>query len=83
MIVLAKQGETAEWNYEERDYWPYQDEINNNQCDGERQSPIDIDTSDVYDEKTAPPLVFTGMLQGFIVLIEIGCSHAQHSVMKF
>ena len=64
MIVLAKQGETAEWNYEERDYWPYQPDadIANNQCDGERQSPIDIDTSDVYDEKTALPLVFTGML---------------------
>ena len=58
--LSASPAFSAEWNYENRDYWPYipTSAITGNRCWGERQSPIDIDTSDVYDEVTAKDLAF-------------------------
>lgn len=46
----------AKWNYEGNYYWPTQCSA----CAGDRQSPINIDTSDVFNEDFIGPVRFVG-----------------------
>jgi carbonic anhydrase len=73
MILPSSLGQTVNWNYQNNgpDEWPY---VYPN-CDGEKQSPINIEKKEVRYSQNLKPIIF----KDYDAFYEWNVTHNGHS----